>query len=125
MLFTMSEIAATCRGEWDRGSTQRREAPSGRGSGRFPRVWGHVPLSVMAYLGLHGRADLVKLRGLHACSAVCHNMEWCQTHLTSAIAATSRPDSANDAAILSYCFSTRSRSCSSTVATAMPQRTVT
>ncbi len=67
MFFTMSEIAATWRGEWERGSTQRREAPSGRGSGSFPRVWGHVPLSVMAYLGLHDRACLVKLWASHVC----------------------------------------------------------
>lgn len=61
MLFTMSEIAATWPGEWDRGRTQSREDPSGKGSGRFPMVWGHVPLSVMAYLGLRDRESLVSL----------------------------------------------------------------
>ena len=63
MLFTMSEIAATWRGEWDRGSTQRRDDPSGKGSGRFPKVWGHVPLSLMAYLGLHGKGDFRRYMG--------------------------------------------------------------
>lgn len=48
-------------------------------------------------------------------------MTECQAYLTSAIASRSRPDSANEAAILSYCFRTRSRSCSSTVAMAIAQ----
>ncbi len=47
MLFTMSAIAATWRGDWAKGSTQRREDPSARGSGRFQRVLGQVPWSVM------------------------------------------------------------------------------
>ena len=69
MLCTMAEIAAAWRGEWHSGSTQRREDPSGRGSGILSRVCGHVPLSVMVYLGLQDKSAVAKTFGpcMHAC----------------------------------------------------------
>ena len=73
MLFTMSGIAATWRGDWDNGNTQRRDDPSSRGSGRFPRVWGHVPRSPKVYLGLHDRGYFAsKWARAHSCRTANH-----------------------------------------------------
>ena len=87
-------------------------------------MWGHVPWSPKVYLGLHDKRLFRQDTGSHAGSSAFQFMATAESYLTSAIAPRSRPDSPNEAAILSYCFRTRSRSCSSMVATDILQSAV-